>query len=92
MKERNVETYLKRRVEGEGGLCRKWTSPGRRGVNDQIVIFPGGRVSFVEVKKPGEKAKPHQVREHKRLRAQGCTVLVVDTCEAVDEFIKWRTS
>lgn len=92
MRERSVESYLKLRVKAEGGLSRKFVSPGRRSVADQIVIFPGGRVTFVEVKRPGEKPTDAQRREHNRLRAQGCIVLVVDSREAVDEFIKWRTS
>lgn len=91
MRESVVEKYLKRRVKAEGGLTRKFVSPNQRGVVDQLVVFAGGRVSFVEVKAPGEKAKPHQVREHNRLKAMGCTVRVIDSKEGVDAFIAEMT-
>jgi hypothetical protein len=40
---------------------------------------------FVELKAPGKVAEPHQAREHKRLRAAGFIVLVLDSIEAIDE-------
>lgn len=39
---------------------------------------------WVELKAPGEKAKPHQQREHDRMRRMGQVVVVVDSFEAVD--------
>lgn len=92
MRESTIEAYLKRRVKDAGGLARKWVSPGRTSVPDQIVMFPGARISFVELKAPGKKPTPAQVREHTFLRNCGFTVHVLDSHEAVDEFIKWRTS
>jgi hypothetical protein len=35
-----VEAYLKKQVAADGGSTRKFVSPGRRGVPDQIVIWP----------------------------------------------------
>lgn len=49
-------------------------------------------VHFVELKAPGKKLDPHQEREHERLRAAGCTVIVLDSIEAVDKYIAQRTS
>lgn len=55
------------------------------------VIVLGGvqprphRTLWIELKAPGEKAKPHQVREHERMRAMGQVVIVVDSMEGVDE-------
>lgn len=91
MREREVEQYFIRRVREAGGLQRKFVSPGHRGVPDRIVVFDGGRVSFVELKRPKANAEDHQRREHKRLRDLGCIVHILDTREAVDEFIRWRT-
>jgi len=42
---------------------------------------------WVELKAPGEKAKPHQVREHERMRRMGQHVVVVDSIEGVDEVL-----
>jgi hypothetical protein len=91
VREATIETYFRRRVKEAGGLERKFTSPGRRAVTDRIVVFPGGRVSFIELKAPGKKPRADQLREHGRLKRMGCSVLVIDSKELVDAFIKWRT-
>lgn len=49
--EKEVEGYLKRQVEVRGGLCIKWTSPGTTGLPDRIILLPGGRVIFAEMKR-----------------------------------------
>lgn len=86
MRERDVENHLVHRVRDAGGLCLKWTSPGLRGVPDRIVILEG-QVIFVELKAPGEKPSHQQERVHARLRGQGCSVAVLDSKTAVDEFV-----
>lgn len=50
--EKEVEAYLVRRVKSMGGQCLKWVCPGNSGVPDRIVLLPGGRVCFVELKRP----------------------------------------
>ena len=50
--EKSVERYLVRKVEAVGGRCLKWTSPGTTGLPDRIVLLPGGRIMFVELKRP----------------------------------------
>ena len=50
MKESEIERKLGKGVEQLGGLYYKWTSPNLPGVPDRIVILPGGRVIFVELK------------------------------------------
>ena len=57
--EKDVEKSLCRMVGRHGGLCLKWISPGRAGVPDRIILLPGGRVMFVELKRPkgGERSK-----------------------------------
>lgn len=39
MRESKIEQYLKEQVEAAGGECRKFVSPGRRGVPDQLVLM-----------------------------------------------------
>lgn len=50
--EKEIEKKLRRQVEARGGLCLKWVCPGWSGVPDRIVLLPGGRLCFVETKKP----------------------------------------
>lgn len=52
MLERELEARFTRRVKSAGGLALKWSSPGNSGVPDRIVLLPGGRVVFVELKRP----------------------------------------
>lgn len=44
-------------------------------------------VIWVELKAPGEKCRPHQIREHKRMRRMGQRVEVVNSFEGVDEVL-----
>src|SRR5574341_266706 len=46
---------------------------------------PRGHHLFVETKAPGGVPNAAQVREHERMRAAGCTVLVVSTKSRLDE-------
>lgn len=88
MRESTIEKRLKRGVEALGGLCEKFTSPGRRSVPDRLVSLPGGRIVFVELKAPKKGPTPLQAKDHARRRALGFDVRVIDTVEKVDEFLK----
>ena len=70
--ERNICNYVK----SLGGKAYKWVSPGAPGVPDRIAILPGGRIIFIEVKRPG-LSDGLSVRQKKvigTLRNLGCTV------------------
>lgn len=84
--EKKIEKALCKRVKELGGLCDKFTSPGKRAVPDRIVTLPGGRVIFVELKAPGKKPTVLQSRDHARRRELGCDVRVIDSLEGVDAF------
>lgn len=87
MLERTVEAHLVARVKAMGGEVRKLAWIGRHGAPDRLVMLPHRTTTFVELKRPGAKAKPHQAREHDRMRKMGQTVLVLDSIEAVDGFL-----
>lgn len=75
--EAKVVQQIKALVKSYGGEVRKVEWSGRRGAPDLLVLMPGHHF-FVEVKAPGEKPRPEQVREHERLRAAGFKVFVSD--------------
>ena len=50
--EKEIEQKLVNIVKRHGGLCLKWICPGWAGVPDRIVLLPGGKVIFVELKRP----------------------------------------
>lgn len=84
--ERDVEKALVARAKTLGGLCEKFTSPGRRSVPDRICSMPDGNIIFVECKAPGKKPTKKQQADHARRRALGYDVRVIDTVEAANAF------
>ena len=50
--EKDIERKLVDMVRKHGGKCPKWVSPGWSGVPDRLVLLPGGRIIFVEMKRP----------------------------------------
>ena len=83
MHERIIESKLTRATKAMGGLALKFISPGYDGVPDRIVLFPSGRIAFVEVKAPGEKPRPLQLSRHRLLRRLGFRVYVLDAAEQI---------
>lgn len=84
MRESAIERHLVSVVHKLKGECLKFTSPGRRHVNDRLVLLSYGRVWFIELKRPGAKPRPGQVRFHKRLNDLECHWAVFDTKEQID--------
>lgn len=83
MRESKVEEKLRTEAKRRGGWAVKFTSPGLDGVPDRLVLFPGGRLAFVEVKAPGKKMRPLQERRAKQLRALGFQVYCLDCMEKI---------
>lgn len=81
MLEQRIESATTQAVAKAGGWAPKWTSPGNPGVPDRIVLLPGGRIVFVELKAPGKKPTALQAKIHDRLRALGFEVRVIDSLE-----------
>ena len=50
--ERDIEARLGRVVQERGGLCLKLDSSMKKGIQDRLVLLPGARVWFVELKRP----------------------------------------
>lgn len=87
MRESDIEDYLDERVKALGGETRKVKWIGRRGAPDRRVMLPDRPAFWVELKAPGEKAEPHQKREHDRMTKLGEQIYVVDSFERVDEVL-----
>ena len=78
MREKQIEQKLVKAVRNVGGLCPKFVSPGLAGMPDRLILLPGRRLAFVEVKAPGEKPRLLQLHRHAQLRALGFRVHVLD--------------
>lgn len=87
MREKVIEQKLVKAVKAAGGIAPKLVSPGFDGMPDRMVLMPGGRIGFVEVKAPGEKPRPLQVSRHRLLRRLGFRVYVLDDAEQIGGII-----
>jgi len=88
VKESVVEDYLVSQVEAMGGVAEKVTVIGSRGFYDRLVVLPGGRIIFVECKKPRRsRISPHQRTRHTTYRELGADVAVVKTLADVDRVL-----
>lgn len=88
-----IENHLRKRVKETGGEHRKCGWIGRRGAPDDLCGWPAvQRHGWAECKRPGETATDQQLREHAKMRAWGCIVVVLDTLEAVDEWVEVMSS
>ena len=83
MIEKDVERALVRAVKNMGGVSPKFVSPGLDGVPDRIVLLPMGRIAFVELKSPGKKMRPLQIRRKKQLESLGFRVYCIDSTEQI---------
>lgn len=96
LRESDIEKYLVKRVKELGGECRKIQFIGRPGAPDRLVMLPPKDqfapyaqdvTIWVELKAPGKKAEPHQLREHARMCKMGQRVVVIDSLAGVDEVL-----
>ena len=83
MREKTIEQHLVKAVKNSGGIAPKLVSPGFDGMPDRLVLLPGGKIGFVEVKAPGKEPRPLQVARHGLLLRLGFKVYVLDDPEQI---------
>ena len=88
MREKTIEKKLILAIKDMGGIAPKFMSPGFDGMLDRIVLLPGGRMGFVEVKAPGKVPRPLQEARHRMLRMLGFKVYVLDRAERINQILE----
>ena len=84
--ERDIEGKLGRVVSDRGGLCLKLDSASKKGIQDRLVLLPGARVFFVELKRPdGGRVSVLQKVRRTQIRRMGFPALVVRSAEELDK-------
>lgn len=78
MREKTIERKLAHAVKATGGIAPKFVSPGYDGMPDRLVLLPGARLAFVEVKAMGCVPRPLQESRHGLLRRLGFRVYILD--------------
>lgn len=87
LSEKQIEKKFVDAVRGIGGIALKFVSPGLAGVPDRLVLIRG-RAYFAEMKAPGEKMRPLQMRRKKQLELLGFRVFCIDSSEKINEVIR----
>ena len=83
LRESVIEKALVKEAKSRGGMAVKFVSPGFDGVPDRLVLLPGGKCAFVELKAPGKKMRPIQLRRKKQLESLGFLVYCIDNIEQI---------
>ena len=88
MKEYTIENHLILVTRAHGGMCLKFISPGIAGAPDRIVILPGGKIGFAELKAPGRRPRLRQRAVIRTLYRCGCHVAVIDNLKSAEGFVR----
>lgn len=87
--EKDIERSLIRIMKRHGGKCLKWVCPGWLGVPDRICLLPGGRIYFVELKRPvGGSRAEMQKKWAQWLKDLGFRHFWIDSLYTLDAFEK----
>lgn len=67
-------------LAAEAGVNEDYAAQLLHELIGMVLVWP-------ELKAPGKKAEPHQLREHERMRKMGQRVVVIDSLAGVDEVL-----
>ena len=87
MKEKIVENHFVWAVERIGGKTYKFTSPGRKGVSDQVACLPDGSTWFVELKTKGGRLSALQKMFMSDMTLLNQRYACLWTTEQIDQWI-----
>lgn len=90
MYESTFERYVVNKVKSVGGRAFKWVCPGVSGAPDRICIFPGGKIVFIELKRPGltDGRSERQKKLCRLLRSLNCDVRQVSEKAELENLLK----
>ena len=92
MLERKVEKKLTDGVRKLGGKAYKFVSPGNVGVPDRIIVWPDGKIEFVEIKSENGRLSKMQTAQINRLQEMECAVHILYGADAVSAYLKARAA
>ena len=87
MREKEIEKFLVNGVRKMGGVAFKFVSPGNAGVPDRLVVMPGGKIYFAELKTDKGTPTILQCRQMDRLFSLGCDVNLVRGLDGIKNLL-----
>lgn len=88
MREKDIERWLGERLKRLGCLYFKFVSPMNPGVPDRIVILPGGKTVYVELKTKVGRLSSVQKWQIARMRERGADVRTVRGVDEAKELLR----
>lgn len=87
MLEKQIEAPVVRWARTNGVVCLKLNLIGSTGWPDRLFLAPGGRMCFIEFKRPGEMLRRNQPQRVGLLQKLGFIVGVYDDVTEAIEFL-----
>ena len=87
--EEYLEEKLVKKVKALGGRAYKFISPGNSGVPDRLIVLPGNKIGFAEMKRSkGGRISNLQKAQIRFLRSLDCNCEVLSSLNQIDAFIE----
>ena len=86
--EKAIERYLVDEVKKLGGVCLKYSNQNMAGFPDRLILLPGARTIWVELKSRGKHTTALQDIRLRALNKLGYDTYICDNKEAIDKIIK----
>lgn len=87
--EKEIEKQLVSALKSVGCHALKFIPLHLVGMPDRLILIPGGRVAWVELKSPGKTPRPIQVYRIDKLTQMGFKVFVVDGEEGINKVLTY---
>lgn len=85
--ERDLERYFSMQCKKRGLMTLKLHVRFSRGWPDRVVLFPNGKLIWVELKRPGGKPTPLQIKTIDQMQQYGQMVHIIDSKEGIDSVL-----
>lgn len=90
--EKDIEREIVESCKKEGAWAIKFVSPRQRHLPDRIILAPGSRLLFLEIKRPGEMPTAAQRYVLRRLIELGFDARWTDDPERVRKWLNYEIS